>query len=261
METDVPVPPECESLAEEVATLQAGLPALRDAVAQGRGVYEKLQARRELAAQEHAVEVKQAELDACEGRKPPPPPIASVLLGSTDVFIDIDGDGSWRGALWSETLLAYTLAFSGYARSIVQITGVPPPTPNGGGFVGRLFNLVAGTYFNTATRSGGVPGTFIQATGQIDVPLFMDFDEGVTFPGIWNVYYGYRERSQAAFLMSTEGQLPDALFDVTPLSGARVAPDGAVVLNAIGTVSGGLRNGKDLAVIINGRLFPWPLPT
>jgi hypothetical protein len=256
------VPPQCEPLADEVATLRAGLPALRDAVGQARGVYEKLQARAELAAQEHAVAVKQAELDACEGRKPPPPPVAVALLGDTDVFIDIGRDGSWGGALWFEKRLAYTLVFSGYSRSTVEITTVPPPRAVGGGSVGGgPFNLVVGAYFSTVTRSGGVSGDFDQATGRIDVPLFMNFDEGVAFPGLWNTFYGYREQSQAAFLLSTEDRLPEALFNFGPLSGQRVTSDGRAVLNAIGRVSGGANDRMDLAVIISGQLFPWPLPT
>ena len=63
-----------------------------------------------------------------------------------------------------------------------------------------------------------------------------------------------------AFLLSTETRLPRELFDVSKQDGQRVTTDGAVTLNAIGRVSGGMRDGKDLAIEVDGTLFPWPLP-
>lgn len=251
----------CERLAEELATLKAGLPALRDAVGLARGVDEKLQARKELGVQEHAVALKQAEYDQCAGVQPPTPPVPVALLGDTSFFIDVAGDGTWGGVLLREVFAGYTVTFGGPAQKMATITSVPQPVSVGGGFVsGGFLGLMTGSYFSTVTRSGGVPGTFDRATGRLGLPFFLDFVEGVRFGGFLGSLYDYTERAQGAFPLSTDTDLPEALFNLTPLSGERPSADGKVVLNGIGTVYGGANNGRSVAVVIDGTFFPWPPP-
>jgi hypothetical protein len=250
------IPPECEPLAEQLATLGAELPALRDAVGRARGIFEKLQAQRELAAQEHAVMAKQSELDACAGVEPPPPSVLVGLIGDSEILIDAPGIG-WVG--FHERRAGYLLTFSGYARSIVAITVVPSTSVLMGITQGGPFNLVRGSTSLVATRSGGVAGTFDQTTGQLEVPLFIGIDESDTFPGFWQIY-NHREQAQASLLLSTETRLPASLSPTVP-EGTRVAVDGKITLAGISTVTGGRFNGRTIAVSIDSQFFPWPLPS
>jgi hypothetical protein len=229
------VPPQCRPLADELATLRAGLPALRDAVAQARSVGEKLQARRELAAAEQAVAAKQREFDACAGVEAPTSVVAA-LRGDTDILIDYAGDGSWNGALLRESAMSYTFTFLG---ATAAITDTRPPANVGGGSVSAgPFGLVRGTYFNTMRRAGGVYGVYDAATGHIELPLFLDFDKGTVFPGFWNTIYGTRDRAQASVVLSSRTRLPDALADWPsgrPIVQAWGSSGGDNVLAGLGT--------------------------
>jgi hypothetical protein len=59
--------------------------------------------------------------------------------------------------------------------------------------------------------------------------------------------------------MSTATRLADPLVESFS-SGVRVAAEGKVRVVGIGTVQAGRRDRRQLAVLIDTRLFPWPPP-
>jgi hypothetical protein len=254
-----PISPECQPLADEVEGLVATKRSFQEELGTASPTVKPFLVRtiRELNVE---IAEKQGELRACMEDHPVdvPEPLTTSLEGTVTVEID-HGDDRIRGPhsvgfTSGSDPPTLRLRFDGDRTTVKVVEMTPVET--------EPFDTPAGSNTTTVRRvvnEGRTVGSYDDATGHIDLPLDLHFDNSVDVPFV-------EEDAPVNFDLTTRRvENPVGSYEHVTLEGRPVDDDGAFAVvgestfvDTSGTFSMTILGGRDVALVAEGRLSDVP---